>query len=66
MINLSDMRKKSKVELEKEILVLRKSQFDLRMQKGSGESIKTDNFAKIRRNIARIKTILSENSEVSK
>ena len=67
MINIADMRSKSIEDLQKEILQLRKQQFDLRMQKGSGEAVKTHTIPQLRRTIATIKTILHEkNREVSK
>lgn len=56
----SEMRNKSVTELSNELLALLKEQFNLRIQKGVGQSTQTHLFRKIRREIARIKTILSE------
>ncbi len=56
----SELRKKSAAELQKEMLDLFREQFNLRMQKGMGEAPRSHLFGKVRRNIARIKTILNE------
>ena len=39
---------------------LRKEQFALRMQRATGQAAKPDQFGKVRRNIARLKTVLRE------
>ena len=56
----SELRNKSADELNKEVLALLKEQFNLRMQKGTGQLPKTTRFKQIRVAIARIKTILTE------
>lgn len=55
-----DLRNKSVEELTKELLALLKEQFNLRIQRGVGQSPKLYLFKKVRHNIARIKTILNE------
>jgi large subunit ribosomal protein L29 len=55
-----DLRKKSGQELQDELLKLRKEQFALRMQRATGQTVKPDQFGKVRRNIARLKTVLRE------
>lgn len=52
------MRGKSEKELNDQIGELRREQFNLRMQKGSGQLTKTHQFGLIRREIAQIKTVL--------
>jgi large subunit ribosomal protein L29 len=42
------------------LLALLKEQFNLRIQKGSGQAAKSHLFKKVRLGIARIKTILNE------
>ena len=54
------LRDKSKDELQSELLALLQEQFNLRMQKGVEQSTQTHNFKRVRREIARVKTILSE------
>ena len=55
----SELRSKSATELNDELIGLRREQFNLRMQKSTGTPKMTD-FLRIRRNIARIKTVLNE------
>lgn len=55
-----DLRKKSNDELKKELGESLKEQFNLRMQRGLGEMPRPHQFKQVRRNIARIKTILNE------
>ena len=56
----SELRVKSAKDLEAELLGLRKEQFALRLQRATGQTIKPDQFSKVRRNIARLKTIQRE------
>ena len=58
-MNAAELRKKTKTELNETLLTLLKEQFQLRMQKGVVESPKTHLFKNIRKDIARIKTILN-------
>ena len=61
----NDLRKKSVEDLKTELSNLQREQFNLRFQLKSGSLQQTDNVRKVRRDIARINTILSEplNSE---
>ena len=52
-----ELRKKSATELQSELISLRKEQFALRLQRSTGQAIKPDQFTKVRRNIARVKTV---------
>ena len=56
----SELRGKSAAEMDAELLSLRKEQFALRLQRATGQTIKPDQFMKVRRNIARLKTIKRE------
>jgi large subunit ribosomal protein L29 len=56
----AELRNKSVDELKEELLALLKEQFNLRIQKGSGQPPKSNLFKKVRLDIARIKTILKE------
>jgi len=58
----SDLRQKNEQELSTELDGLLREQFNLRMQQGTGQLAKPDQMKKVRRNIARIKTILNEKS----
>ena len=59
----AELRNKSADELHKELLALRKEQFNLRMQKGTGQLTKPSEVTRVRRQIARIKTLLTEKAE---
>jgi len=54
------LRAKSATELKDELVELRKEEFALRMKRGTGQLSDTSRFKKIRRDVARIKTILNE------
>ncbi len=54
------LRSKSPAELNDELFKLRKEQFALRLQRATGQSPKPDQFGKVRRSIARVKTVLRE------
>jgi large subunit ribosomal protein L29 len=56
----TELRKKSDDELGKELLDLRKAQFSLRMQLSTQQLSNTSQLAKLRKDVARIKTIQSE------
>jgi large subunit ribosomal protein L29 len=56
----AELRKKSEKELQTQILDLKKESFNLRMQKATGEEKQSSRSRKIRRSIARCKTILRE------
>ena len=55
-----DLRKKSTEELGKELIDLRKSQFSVRVQVSTQQTNKTDQLGKIKKDIARVKTVLAE------
>ena len=54
------LRAKSSQELKDELVELRKEEFNLRMQRGTGQLSNTARFKQIRREVARIKTVLNE------
>jgi large subunit ribosomal protein L29 len=54
----TELRVKSKDELLSELLELRKEQFNLRMQQAIGQLARADQYRNVRRDIARIKTVL--------
>jgi len=59
-MNATDLRQKSKEELNVLLLEKSREQFNLRMQKGTGQLAKPDQVKKVRRDVARIHTILHE------
>jgi len=56
----SELREKPISDLEKELVALRKEQFNLRMQMGSGQMVRPHLFNAARKNIARVKTVITE------
>ncbi len=56
----SELRQKTKDELGAMLLELSREQFNLKMQKGTGQLSKPDQVKKVRRDVARIHTILNE------
>ncbi len=56
----SELRDKSAEELNQQLLSLREEQFKLRMQKATGQLAQTHLLQENQRNIARVKTVLTE------
>ena len=56
----TELREKSVAELNKELLELTREGFNLRMQRGTGQLSRPHQMKEVRRNIARVKTILNE------
>jgi large subunit ribosomal protein L29 len=63
-MNANELREKSVTELQASLEELLREQFNLRMQKGSGQSSGVHLLKQVRRDIARVKTIIGQkNSE---
>lgn len=63
MTKATDLRTKSDDELKQLVEDLRKESFNLRFQAASGQLENTARKTQVRRDIARIKTILGERSD---
>ena len=59
-MDAAELRQKNSVELLKLLQELKREQFNLRMQKGTGQLSKPNEVQRVRRDIARIKTIMAE------
>jgi large subunit ribosomal protein L29 len=59
-MNAKELRSKTDQELRDELNALLKEQFNLRMQKAIGQAARNDQFSKVRKNIARVKTVMTE------
>ena len=59
-MDIKQLRQKSADELKSHLLDLRKEQFALRMQKATGQLSKTHETRRVRREIARVKTVLGQ------
>jgi large subunit ribosomal protein L29 len=66
MSTAKELRAKSAADLQKELLELRREQFNLRMARVTGDPVKPDQFTKVRRNIARLKTVVAEQTKGKK
>jgi len=59
-MKVEELRKKNSSELQNELQELLKEQFKLRMQKSSGQMSSPARFKSLRRDIARVKTVMNE------
>ena len=64
-MNAADLRGKSVDELNDELVGLRREQFNLRMQQATGELTQVHQHKRVRKDIARVKTVLSELSRAA-
>ena len=61
----NELRGKSPTELQQELLAMLKAQFGLRMQHATQQLSNTNQLRNVRRDIARIKTILCQKEKKS-
>jgi large subunit ribosomal protein L29 len=61
----AELRSKSLDELNEELVSLRREQFNLRMQQATGELANHHQHRKVRKDIARVKTVLNELSRAA-
>jgi large subunit ribosomal protein L29 len=66
MSTAKELRAKSGTDLQKELLDLRREQFNLRMTRATGQEVKPNQFSKVRRDIARLKTVQGEQQRQTK
>jgi large subunit ribosomal protein L29 len=59
-MDIQEVRTKSESDLRNELSELLQEQFNLRMQKGTGQLAQAHALRRVRRNIARVKTIMGE------
>ena len=59
-MNAQDLREKNEVELREELSGLLREQFNLRMQRGIGQLAAPHELRRVRRDIARVRTVLNE------
>ena len=64
-MNAADLRNKSADELNDELVALRREQFNLRMQQATGELAQVHQHSRVRKDIARVKTVLNELSRAA-
>ncbi|HIJ21390.1 MAG: 50S ribosomal protein L29 [Gammaproteobacteria bacterium] len=56
----SELREKSEADLQTELQAMLREQFNLRMQRATNQLSDNSQMKKVRRNIARVKTIMNE------
>lgn len=56
----SELRSKTVAELKGQLIGLRQEQFNLRMQRGQGQQTQAHQIKRVRRDVARVKTVISE------
>lgn len=61
-----DLRDKTAEELAEELLGLRREQFSLRMQRATGELARHNRYGLVRKDIARVKTVMTEQRRAAK
>jgi large subunit ribosomal protein L29 len=61
-MDVNIMKTKSAVELRDELNRLLQEQFSLRMQKGMGQMTNVHELSRVRRDIARVKTVMTQKS----
>ena len=62
-MKIKELRDKSDADLSEELLKLRREQFNLRMQAATGQAAKPDQHGKVRKSIARLKTVQRERAK---
>ncbi len=61
-----ELRGMSQEDLSKELVNLRREQFNLRMQRASGQLARPNEYGRVKKDIARVKTVLGELQQTSK
>jgi large subunit ribosomal protein L29 len=64
-MDLKELKTKSSAELAEHLDELRKEQFNLRMQRGTGQLTQTHQLRNVRREIARAKTLITAKSKAT-
>jgi len=59
-MSAKELRGKEPKDLQAELLSLRREQFNLRFQAASGQAVKPSSFGKVKKSIARLKTVQNE------
>ena len=66
MTKIADVRAKNPDELKAMLLDLRKEQFNLRFQRATGQLEAVSRIRAVRRDIARVKTVLGQSAQADK
>ena len=60
-MDMKELKGKTPAELNEQLTELRREQFNLRMQRGMGQLAKPHELTRVRKDIARVKTVLNSN-----
>ena len=63
---VEDLKKKSAAELNDELVAAKKELFNLRFQNATNQLDNTSRIKEVRKNIARIQTVITEKASVAK
>ena len=64
-MELKELRTQSAQDLAEQLVELRREQFNLRMQKGSGQQKQTHHFKRVKREIAQVKMLIGEKTSIA-
>ena len=62
-MSIKEFRDRSSADLLEQLITLRREQFNLRVQRATGQATRPDQVARVRRDIARLKTVLREREQ---
>jgi large subunit ribosomal protein L29 len=62
-VKVNELKGKSNDELQQELQSLLRAQFSLRMQRATQQLSNTSQLKKVRRDIARVRTVLAQNAQ---
>ena len=62
-MSVKEFRDKNSADLLEQLVTLRREQFNLRVQQATGQAARPDQVARVRRDIARLKTVLREREQ---
>ena len=65
-MDAQELRTKNDTELREHLTGLLHEQFNLSMQKGTGQMVSAHDLRRVRRNIARVRTVINEKSKEGK
>jgi large subunit ribosomal protein L29 len=65
-MEVKDLRQKTVAQLKDQLIELRQEQFNLRMQRSQGQLTQNHQFRKARRDVARVKMVMSEVAKKAK
>lgn len=65
-MKVSELRSKDRAQLDKELTDLLRAQFSLRMQKATQQLTNTSQLKRVRRDIARVRTLMVEKARAER